>query len=61
MSEINQNKSSDDVNGAGASSEGASSGRCLVGEQHRSGRQHPTARVKWSKEVKKVVKKQACE
>ena len=56
MSDINQNKCSDnDVNGAGASSEGASSGRCPVGEQHRPGRQHATARVKWSKEVNKVV------
>ena len=56
MSDINQNKCSDnDLNGAGAYSEGASSGRSPVVEQHRPGRQYATARVKWSKEVNKVV------
>ena len=45
------------VNGAGASSEGASPGRCPVGEQRRPGRHPATARLKWGKEAKKVVMK----
>ena len=43
------------VNGTGAFSEGASSGRCPVGEQRRPGRHPATARMMWSKDVNKVV------
>ena len=42
------------VNGSGAFSEGASPGRCPVGEQRRPGRHHVTARIVWSKEINKV-------
>ena len=43
------------VNGTGAFCEGASSGRCPVGEQRRPGRHPTTARMMWSKDVNKVV------
>ena len=43
------------VNGTGAFCEGASSGRCPVGEQRRPGRHPATARMMWSKDVNKVV------
>ena len=43
------------VNGTGAFCEGASSGRCPVGEQRRPGRHPVTARMMWSKDVNKVV------
>ena len=45
------------VNGAGASSEGASPRRCPVGEQRRPVNvRHPaTARFKWIKEANKVL------
>ena len=43
------------VNSTGDFSEGASPGRCPVGEQRRPGRNPDTARMKWSKEVNKVV------
>ena len=46
----NHNKVND-VNGTGTgNSEGASSGRCFVGEQHGPGRQQATARKRWTKE-----------
>ena len=45
----------DGVNGTGAFCEGASSGRCPVGEQRRPGRDPATARMMWSKDVNKVV------
>ena len=44
-----------DVNGTGTSCEGASSGRCSVGEQRRPGRNQATARMKWTKEMNIVV------
>ena len=47
-----------DVNGAGSVSEGLSSGRCSVEQQHRPGRNHATAvitRMKWTKEVNVAV------
>ena len=44
-----------DVNGTGTSCEGASSGRCSVGEQRRPGRNQATARMKWTKEINIVV------
>ncbi|XP_067023908.1 uncharacterized protein [Acropora muricata] len=43
------------VNDTGAFCEGASSGRCPVGEQRRPGRHPATARMMWSKDVNKVV------
>lgn len=43
------------VNGTGAFSEGASSGRCPVAEQRRPGRHPATARMMLSKDVNKVV------
>ena len=43
------------VNGTGAFSEGASSGRCPVGDQRMPGRHPATARMMWSKDVNKVV------
>ena len=43
------------VNGTGAFSEGASSGRCPVRKQCRHGRHPATARMMWSKDVNKVV------
>ena len=47
-----------DVNGAGSVSEGLSSGRRSVEQQHRPGRNHATAvitRMKWTKEVNVTV------
>lgn len=55
MGEIPNGFPNNGVNGAGASSEGASPGRCPVGEQRRPGRHPDTARLKWSKEVNRVV------
>ena len=56
MSEMNINEITDnDVNGAGTSCEGPTSGRCPVGEQRGPGRHPITARKKWSKEVNIVV------
>lgn len=55
MGEISNGFPNNSVNGAGASGEGASPGRCSVWEQLRPG--HPaTARLKWSKEANKVVR-----
>ena len=51
----NHSISNNDVNGAGTSSEGSSSGRCSSGEQRGSGRYPTTARMRWNKEVNKVV------
>lgn len=43
------------MNGTGTSSESASPGRCSLAQQRRPGRHQVTARVKWDKEVNKVV------
>ena len=51
----NHSISNNDVNGAGTSSEGSSSGRCSPGEQRGPGRYPTTARMRWNKEVNKVV------
>ena len=51
----NHSISNNDVNGAGTSSEGPSSGRCSSGEQRGPGRYPTTARMRWNKEVNKVV------
>ena len=56
MSEMSTNDiTNNDVSGAGTLCEGPSSGRCPVGEQRGPGRHSTTARVKWNKEVNKVV------
>ena len=45
-----------DVNGAGShSAEGASSGRCPMGEQRGPGRHHATARIGWTKDMNIAV------
>ena len=51
----NHSISNNDVNGAGTSSEGSSSGRCSPGEQRGLNRYPTTARMRWNKEVNKVV------
>lgn len=51
----NDSISNNDVNGAGTSREGSSSGRCSSGEQRGPGRYPTTARMRWNKEVNKVV------
>ena len=53
----NRNFSNNDVNETGTCSEGLSSGRCLLGEQHRPGRHPVTARMKWTKEINKAIMK----
>ena len=44
-----------DVNGAGTSSESPSSGRCSLVQQRGPGRHPAPARMKWNKEVNKVI------
>ena len=51
------NVRNNDVNGTGASSEGATSGRCPVEEQRRPDRHPTTARTKWTKELNNLVMK----
>ena len=43
------------MNGTGTLCEGPSPGRCSPAQQRRPGRHPETVRVKWNKEVKKVV------
>ena len=43
------------VNGTGTPCEGPSLGRCSPAQQWGPGRHRATARVKWNKEVNKVV------
>ena len=43
------------VNGTGTPCEGPSPGRRSLGQQRGSGRHPATARVKWNKEVNKIV------
>ena len=45
------------MNGTGSTSESASPGSWSSAQQRRPGRQPATARMKWNKEVKKVVMK----
>ena len=53
---LDENNIDNDVNGAGShSSEGASSGRCFMGEQCGPGRQPATARTGWTKEMNIAV------
>ena len=44
-----------DVNRTGTECEGSSSGRCSTAQQRGPGRHPATARMKWDKEVNKVV------
>ena len=49
---LDENNIDNDVNGAGShGSEGASSGRCFMGEQCGPGRHPATARTGWTKEM----------
>ena len=49
------NNENNGVNGIGTLCEGASPGRCSPAQQRRPGRHQVTARMKWDKEVNKVV------
>ena len=51
----NQNIENNGVNGSGTEGEGASPGRCFSAQQREPGRHHATARMKWSKEISKVI------
>ena len=53
----NINFSNKEVNETGTCSEGLSSGRCPVGEQHRPGCHPGTARMTWTKEINKATMK----
>ena len=55
MGESLNKKSDNGVNGTGMSCEGPSPGRCSPAQQRGPGRHHATARMKWNKEVNKVV------
>ena len=56
MSEMScQNFENDGVNGTRPLGEGSSPGRCFLVQQREPGRHQGTARMKWNKEVKKVV------
>ena len=50
-----QNIENNSVNGTGSIGEGSSLGRCSSAQQRGPGRYPATARMKWSKEVNKVV------
>ena len=56
MSEMEDMYNTDnDVNGAGSHyAEGASSGRCPMGEQRRPDRHLATARARWTREMNKA-------
>ena len=55
----NSNIENNDVNGAGTSCEGSSSGRCSLAQQQGPGRHHTTAnggrRRKWTQEMNRIV------
>ena len=52
----NINSQDNDVNGAGTSCEGPTSGRCSLAQQQRPGRHQTTAtKRKWTKELNVVV------
>ena len=56
MSEMsNQNFENNGVNGTRSLGEGSSPGRCFLVQQREPGRHQVTARMKWNKEVNKVV------
>ena len=40
---------------SGTEGEGASPGRCFSAQQREPGRHHAIARMKWSKEINKVI------
>lgn len=51
----NEDISDNGVNGTGAASKGVSPGRCPMEEQRWPGHHQVTARMKWSKEVNRIV------
>ena len=51
----NQNFENNGVNGTRPLGEGSSPGRCFLVQQREPGRHQVTARMKWNKEVNKVV------
>ena len=51
----NQNLESNRVNGTRPLGEGSSPGRCFLVQQREPGRHQVTVRMKWNKEVNKVV------
>ena len=56
MSEMsNQNFENNGMNGTRSLGEGSSPGRCFLVQQREPGRHQVTARMKWNKEVNKVV------
>ena len=56
MSEIpDQNFENNGVNGTRSLGEGSSPGRCFLVQQREPGRHQVTVRMKWNKEVSKVV------
>ena len=56
----NTNCSNNGINETEASSNSASPGRCTMEPQRGPGRHHVTARIKWSKEVNKIVMRCFC-
>ena len=56
MSEMsNQNFENNGVNGTRPLGEGSSTDRCFLVQQQEPGRHQVTARMKWNKEINKVV------
>ena len=51
----NTNCSNNGVNANEASSNSVSSGRCTIEPQYGPGRHQATARIKWSKEINKIM------
>ena len=51
----NQNSERNGLNGTRPLGEGSSPGRCFLVQQREPGRHQVTARMKWNKEVNKVV------
>ena len=52
---LNHNSENNGVNGTGTRCEGPSPGRCSPAQHRRPGRHLATARMRWNKEVDKVV------
>ena len=51
----NQKFTNNGVNGTGSFCESSSPGRCSSVQQRESSRHHGTARMKWNKDVNKIV------
>ena len=52
---LNQNFENNDVNGTRPLGEGPSTDKCFLVQQRELGRHQVTAKMKWNKEVNKVV------